>query len=149
MDAEEKPDDELVLLTTCSDNLEASSLQSWLEANGVYCFLQGEHHRGLLGPLGPYIELRVLVPSSAASLARSLALARLAPATLPDPDVEEGDDDGDDADEEALVDKPRRGLRVIALLLAGAIGWMLLLAVNPRSRPHQAGRPAAPVNRAP
>jgi hypothetical protein len=65
---------DLVLLQTCGDNAEASVLRSLLEANGIRAVVQGEQHRSMLGVLGPYVELRVLI--SPADLPRAQALLR-------------------------------------------------------------------------
>ena len=54
--------DDWELLFTCNDNQEASVAKSVLEAEGIECVVQGENHRSMLGALGTYIELRVLVP---------------------------------------------------------------------------------------
>ncbi len=51
----------LELLQTVGDNQEASVLRSLLQAHGIRCVVQGEQHRSMLGMLGPYVELRVLV----------------------------------------------------------------------------------------
>ena len=51
----------LELLQTVGDNQEASVLRSLLQAHGIRCVVQGEQHRSMLGMLGPYVELLVLV----------------------------------------------------------------------------------------
>jgi hypothetical protein len=61
MDAD---DDELVLFQQCASNAEASLLQGLLEANEIYAYIQGERHRALLGLVGTYIQLNVMVPRS-------------------------------------------------------------------------------------
>lgn len=71
--------DEWLLLTTCENNAEASILRSKLEFEGIDCFVQGEHHRSLLGFLGPYIELRVLVPRADFHRAQEVLLAKDSP----------------------------------------------------------------------
>jgi len=53
----------LVPLTTCESAEEAATLRALLEAHGIPCVVQGEHHRALLGMLGPYVEVRLLVPA--------------------------------------------------------------------------------------
>jgi hypothetical protein len=63
---------DLVLLKTCGDNAEASLTRGLLEANGIECVVQGEQHRSMLGTLGSYIDLRVLVRAADADRAREL-----------------------------------------------------------------------------
>jgi hypothetical protein len=53
--------DDLVLLRTCADNAEASLVQGLLESNGIFSVISGEEHRSLLGKVGTFIELRILV----------------------------------------------------------------------------------------
>jgi hypothetical protein len=60
----------LVLLQTVGDNQEASVLRTLLDAHGIRCVIQGEQHRAMLGMLGSYIELRVLVEAEDLDRAR-------------------------------------------------------------------------------
>jgi len=64
--------DEWALLVTCNDNQEASWMKSMLEAEGIEYVVQGENHRSMLGALGTYIELRVLVPREKLQAAQAL-----------------------------------------------------------------------------
>ncbi len=57
---------------TCGNNAEASVLRARLEEAGIRSVVQGENHRSLLGPLGAYVELAVLVPEEAADQAREI-----------------------------------------------------------------------------
>jgi hypothetical protein len=75
----EDPEDELVFFQKCGSNVEASLLQGLLEENDIYSFIQGEHHRALLGPFGRYIALNLLVPRS--ELERAAAVVREARAS--------------------------------------------------------------------
>jgi hypothetical protein len=52
---------ELVPLCVCGSTMEASVVRGALEAHDIFCYVQGENHRNMLGMLGPYIEVRVLV----------------------------------------------------------------------------------------
>src|SRR5262249_46688715 len=52
----------LVPVLTCTSVEEAATYRGVLESHGVPCVIQGEHHRSLLGMLGPYVEVRLLVP---------------------------------------------------------------------------------------
>jgi len=79
----------LVPLTTCGSAEEAAALRALLEAHGIPCVVQGEHHRALLGMLGPYVEVRLLVPAvhrpSAAKLLTPPLQAVDDPEDAPDP----------------------------------------------------------------
>jgi hypothetical protein len=66
----------LVRLTECSSNIEASMLHAALEARGIYCFVQGENHRSLLGFLGPYVALNLMVKAEDLEVARAFLLER-------------------------------------------------------------------------
>ena len=52
----------LVLVRTCGDNAEAALVKSLLTSRGILAVVRGENHRSMLGALGAYIELHVLVP---------------------------------------------------------------------------------------
>jgi len=79
----------LVPLLTCNSAEEASALRALREAHGIPCVVQGEHHRALLGMLGPYVEVRLLVPAlhrpSAARLIATPLHAVDDPDDTPDP----------------------------------------------------------------
>ncbi len=72
----------LVPVATCASLEEATTLKGVLEAHGVACVIQGEHHRSLLGMLGPYVEVRLLVPGAQEEAARRLL--RPAPSAVPE-----------------------------------------------------------------
>ncbi len=57
-------DHDFVKLCSASNNAEASFLRSYLESEGITVYIQGENHRSMLGMVGAYIELNVLVASS-------------------------------------------------------------------------------------
>jgi hypothetical protein len=54
---------DLVLLVNVGDNGEASVLRSYLEHHGIHVYIKGENHRSLLGMVGTYIDLGVMVPN--------------------------------------------------------------------------------------
>ncbi|WP_275899157.1 DUF2007 domain-containing protein [Pyxidicoccus caerfyrddinensis] len=62
----------LVVFKSCGDSAEAAMLRTLLEAHGISCVVQGEQHRAMLGVMGGYIEVNVLVAS--ADLERAQAL---------------------------------------------------------------------------
>jgi hypothetical protein len=68
-------------LLSCASVEEAATYKGVLEAHGMPCVIQGEHHRSLLGMLGPYVEVRLLVPAGQEEAA--LRLLRPAPAAVP------------------------------------------------------------------
>jgi hypothetical protein len=83
---------ELVLLTTCADNAEAALIKGLLDSADIHCVVQGEEHRGMLGALGGYIDLRVLVPADELDKAKALLEAEATEEVPPKP--EEHADDG-------------------------------------------------------
>jgi len=64
--------DNLVFLTRCVDVNESMIIRSVLEDHGIYVYLQGENHRSLMGLVGSFIELRVLVPEESLEQARRI-----------------------------------------------------------------------------
>jgi hypothetical protein len=87
---------------------EAATLKGVLDAHGVPCVIQGEHHRSLLGMLGPYVEVRLLVPAGreqeALGLIRPVPIAVPEEIELPDP----------------VLVRRRRRLAWVALVVVGA-----------------------------
>jgi hypothetical protein len=80
----------LVPLLTCASVEEAATYKGVLDAHGVPCVIQGEHHRSLLGMLGPYVEVRLLVPEAQ----QASALQLLRPTPVPAPEADELPDPG-------------------------------------------------------
>jgi hypothetical protein len=80
-------EDSLVAIRTCHDGVEAQVLRGLLEDHEIRVFIQGENHRAQLGIMGPYIELKLMVPASQAELALEVLrdaeseIGRLSPAT--------------------------------------------------------------------
>ena len=72
----------LIPLLSCASPEEAATLRGVLDAHGIQCVIQGEHHRQLLGMLGPYVEVRLLVPAEQEDAARRLL--RPTPTAVPD-----------------------------------------------------------------
>ncbi len=68
---------DLVLLVECSNGLEAASVRSLLESEGIPHVVQGEHHSNLIGGtmLPAYIFPRVLVHEDELEKARALLSA--------------------------------------------------------------------------
>jgi hypothetical protein len=127
-------DDDLVILTSCRDTLEADLLKGWLESNGVFCFAQGAGHRALLGALGAYIEVNLMVRRADGEEAQRLLAEFRAgrdpwpeAAEIGDPDRPDeprpaaGEDDGVNSD--AAHEYRKAGLRMYLLF---ALGFMLL-----------------------
>jgi hypothetical protein len=63
---------DLVKVASCGDTVEAGMLRALLEDQGVFCYVQGENHRSMLGMVGSYIDINLLVPADAAEQAREL-----------------------------------------------------------------------------
>jgi len=97
----------LIPVLSCGSSEEAATLRGLLDAHGVPCVIQGEHHRSLLGMLGPYVEVRLLVPAAHEEAARRL----LRPAPTPVPDLEDLPDPG--------LARRRRRLAWAAILILG------------------------------
>ncbi|MEM6292478.1 MAG: DUF2007 domain-containing protein [Myxococcota bacterium] len=84
----------LVLLTVCRDQVEAMTVRSLLEAEGIEVLIQGEHHRALEGSLlAAAIELRAMVRfadlDDARELLEELAYAEHLPAEPLDADADD------------------------------------------------------------
>ena len=63
---------DLVAIATCGDSTEASLIKGFLESEGVFCYVQGEEHRQMLGVLGAYVEPKVMVKRGEAEQANEL-----------------------------------------------------------------------------
>jgi len=106
---------ELVLLTVCGSTMEASLLRAALQAHDVFCFVQGENHRQLLGDFAAFIELRVMVPRRQLEEARTL----LADLRANPPAAADDDEDDPVVSAERPVPPPR------------SVGGVLVRAVLP------------------
>jgi hypothetical protein len=55
-------DSPLVHLVSVGSDAEAAILRSYLEEHGIYCYIQGENHRSMLGFLGEagIVNLRII-----------------------------------------------------------------------------------------
>jgi hypothetical protein len=62
----------LVLIRECGDNAEASLVRALLSSRGIPAVVRGENHRSMLGTVGAYIELQVLVPGAQREEAQAL-----------------------------------------------------------------------------
>jgi hypothetical protein len=106
-------DSPLVQLVSVGSDAEAVLRRSYLEAHGIYCYIQGENHRSMLGVLGPHIELNLMVPE--ADLDQARLLLQEYEAGAPEPASEEGneqDEDGPGGDEiDAWHERRHRALR--------------------------------------
>lgn len=63
-------DKDLTLVYEAKDSLDADLTRTFLESHNIQTFVQGEHHRSLLGWLGSYVPLRLLVPKHSEEQAR-------------------------------------------------------------------------------
>lgn len=106
---------DLVKLTDCHNPVEAGALREYLQANGVFAYVQGENHSSMLGAIGSImIELNVLVQRGDLDEARDLLEAFTNANPISDEDWAE-DGDGDDDDPVDLVDPPRAQLSISAI----------------------------------
>lgn len=103
--AAEQPDNrgDLVIVASCGDTVESGMLRSFLEDQGVYCYVQGENHRSMLGKVGTYIDIHIMVPSASADLARQLIEDfRSAAEPVLEDDALEDDEDTDEPEFAAM-----------------------------------------------
>ncbi len=105
--------DKLVFLTGAGNNNEAAILRGYLEHHGIYVYVQGEQHRSMLGMVGAYIELRLMVPEDKLAEAQELLELFHAEQDEPVPGAEfrgayrdEGEDPDDQYDDD-VIDKVR------------------------------------------
>jgi hypothetical protein len=102
---------DLVKLTDCHNPVEAGALREYLQANGVFAYVQGENHSSMLGAIGSImIELNVLVQRGDLDEARDLLEAFTNANPISDEDWAEGGDDDDDSAD--LVDPPQARLSI-------------------------------------
>jgi hypothetical protein len=62
----------LVFIGSTRDDISGKVFKACLEDHGIECLSQGDNHRSQLGFLGPYIEIRFMVPEDKAEQARKL-----------------------------------------------------------------------------
>lgn len=53
---------DFVKIHRANNNVEADLIKSFLEAHDIQVYIQGYHHRSLLGFVGTYIKLDIMVP---------------------------------------------------------------------------------------
>ncbi|HLL52570.1 MAG TPA: DUF2007 domain-containing protein [Myxococcaceae bacterium] len=130
----QKSVNDLVLLKTCGDNAEASLTRSLLEAAGIQCVVQGEQHRSMLGTIGGYIDLRVLVRAADLDRARELldqdqaeaqkaAEAEALSGTVPPPEEHFSDEPG--AEDPRAARRRKLGLAVMAIVFGPTVFLVL------------------------
>lgn len=77
--------DDMVVIHTAHDNAEADIIKSILEEEGILVFVQGYNHRSMLGMVGTYIDINIMVPERDAERARKY----IAEAAIPQQEREE------------------------------------------------------------
>jgi hypothetical protein len=115
----------LTRVASAGSNEEASILRSYLEHQGIYVYVQGENHRSMLGMVGAYIDLYIMVPEHSVAEATELLEEYYAADEESDEIEIRGpyrDDDWDAAEDdeeydEAEIHRAVRGARLMALLL--------------------------------
>jgi len=68
----EDPPKNFVPVFTAQNNIEAELIKSFLDNHQIESFIRGNTHRSMLGLIGAYIELEVLVPETKALEAKDL-----------------------------------------------------------------------------
>ncbi len=131
----------MVRVASAGSNEEASILRSYLEHHGIQVYVQGENHRSMLGMVGAYIDLHIMVPAKAAEEAKTLLEefhAAEDEGELADgrgPFRDEDDDDEDDDDEsstrELELRRAVRGARMVGLFLPFGTAHMAAGARRP------------------
>lgn len=125
---------EWVVVRSCRDNAEADLLKSVLADAGIRCVVQGENHRSMLGFLGAYIELRLLVPRDSYEEAKLLLAGAGSSAdadSAADDDSEQKDEDGEpsaQSDPKGATKEPRPFPISIVLIMLGALLLYALLS---------------------
>ena len=75
-----------------NDNMEADLIKDTLEQNGIYCFIQGYEHRSMLGVLGSYVELGIMVPEDQSEEASEIVKELLETIQVLPPEFEDEDE---------------------------------------------------------
>ena len=100
-----------------NDNMEADLIKEALEQNGIYCFIQGYEHRSMLGILGSYVELGIMVPENQKEDASEIVTELLKSMKLLPPEFK------DEKEKEAYV--PYRQLRPKSKMVAVVLGFVV------------------------
>ncbi len=100
-----------------NDNLEADLIKETLEQNGIYCFIQGYEHRSMLGILGSYVELGIMVPEDQAQEASKIVEDLLKSMQVLPPEFE------DEEEKEAYI--PPRKFRPKSKRVAFILGFVV------------------------
>jgi len=108
---------DMVKIYRATNQAEADFLKSFLEGNGIEVFIQGYHHRSLLGMLGPYVQLDLMVSQENQEEAEKLVT-----------EYREGQNNEPDKIDGETEEKPPLNLRpknmavavMLALILPGA-----------------------------
>ena len=113
----------LEFLVEVGDNAQASLIRAYLEHHEIHVYVQGENHRSMLGMVGAYIALRIMVPGTQLDEAREL----LEEYENAEPEDEGPEfrgafrDVGDDEDEEDSLELAEVERRVKAARLAAIV----------------------------
>lgn len=120
-------------MASAGSNEEASILRSYLEHHDIYVYVQGENHRSMLGMVGAYIDLNIMVPRESAGEAERLLEEFHAAAHETEDGAEhrgpyrdegEEDDDEDSGVDEVEIRRKVRGARMVALFLPFGTGHL-------------------------
>ncbi|MCK5541648.1 MAG: DUF2007 domain-containing protein [Desulfobacterales bacterium] len=83
--------DNLKKIYTPNDNFEADLIRDALEQEDIYCFIQGYNHRSMLGVLGSYVGLGIMVPEEQAHKAKQIVEELLETVQALPPEVDDED----------------------------------------------------------
>jgi len=122
----EQPPGNLVFLASAGSTNEAAILRGYLEHHGIYCFVQGEQHRSMMGMVGAFIELRLMVPEDSIDDAKELLEQFHAAQEESEPGAEfrgtyrdQGSGDEDDQYDEDVINKARLANKVRRARMVG------------------------------
>ncbi len=65
-------ENDLVHIASAGDTAEASVMRSYLEHHDVDVLVSGENSHSVLGMVGGFVELRIMVPAQQAEVAKEL-----------------------------------------------------------------------------
>ncbi len=105
-----------------NDNMEANLIKDVLGQNEIFCFIQGYEHRSMLGMLGSYVELGIMVPEGNSAEATKIIEETLNSVQVLPPDFTDEDEDQEDfiLSPKKLRPKSRRVAIFLPFALPGA-----------------------------
>ena len=102
-----------------NDNMEADLIQQALEHNGIYCFIQGYEHRSMLGILGSYVDLGIMVPEDQEKEASQIVADLLKSMKLLPPEFEDEEEKEEYVPHKQLRPKSKRVAVILSFVVPG------------------------------